>query len=152
MTPEEYQRLRDLQPGVVGLCEQLASAGLPETLTHEEVHDGNVLVNDGRYIFIDWSDSSVAHPFFTMLVTIRAAAHRLELAEDGPEMMHLRDAYLEPWTTFATRPTLLAAFRAGLSLGNGQPRLILAIRNGNRWRPTTSSRMPTPYLVGCRIF
>jgi len=117
LTPEEYQRLRDLQPRMAGLCEQLANAGLPETLTHEEVHDGNVLVNDGRYMFIDWSDSSVAHPFFTMLVTIRAAAHRLELAEEGPEMMRLRDAFLEPWTTFATRPTLLVAFRQAYRLG-----------------------------------
>ena len=117
LTAEEYQRLRDLRPHLAGLCEQLASAGLPETLTHEEVHDGNVLVNGDRYIFIDWSDSSVAHPFFTMLVTIRAVAHRLELAEYGPEMMRLRDAYLEPWTTFATRPTLLAAFRQAYRLG-----------------------------------
>lgn len=117
LTPEEYQRLLDLQPRIVDFCEQLASAGLPETLTHEEVHDGNVLVNGDRYVFIDWSDSSVAHPFFTMLVTIRAAAHRLELAEFGPEMMHLRDAYLEPWTTFATRPTLLTAFRQAYRLG-----------------------------------
>ncbi len=48
--------------------------------------------------------------FLTMLVTIRAAAHRLKLAKDGPEMLHLRDAYLEPWTKFATRTALSAAF------------------------------------------
>ena len=131
LTPEEFQRLRDLQPGVAGLCEQLASAGLPETLTHEEVHDGNVLVNGRRYIFIDWSDSSVAHPFFTMLVTIRAAAHRLELAEEGPEMIRLRDAYLEPWTRFATRPTLLSAFGQAYRLGMANRALSWQLGTGS---------------------
>jgi 8-oxo-dGTP pyrophosphatase MutT (NUDIX family) len=117
LTPDEYQRLRDLRPQVTAWCEQLAGYGLPETLTHEEVHDGNVLVSGDRYIFTDWSDSSVAHPFFTMLVTIRAAADRLKLAEDGPEMIRLRDVYLEPWTKFETRGKLLAAFELAYRLG-----------------------------------
>ncbi|MDQ4074849.1 MAG: phosphotransferase [Chloroflexota bacterium] len=117
LTHEEYERLRDLRPRVADWCEELATVGLPETLTHEEVHDANVLLGGGRYIFTDWSDSSVSHPFFTMLVTIRAAAHRLKLAEDGPEMMRLRDAYLEPWTTFAPRNQLLAAFELAYRLG-----------------------------------
>ncbi len=116
LTPEEYQRLRDLRLRVAAWCEQLASYGLPETLTHEEVHDANVLVSGDRYIFTDWSDSSIAHPFFTMLVTLRAAADRLKLAEDGPEMIRLRDAYLEPWTKFETRGKLLAAFELAYRL------------------------------------
>ena len=110
LTPEEYRRLQTLRSRVAAMAEQLAAYGLPNTLTHEEVHDANVLVNDDRYIFTDWSDSSVAHPFFTMLVTLRAAAHRLKLPEHGPELIRLRDAYLEPWTKFDTRGRLLAAF------------------------------------------
>lgn len=116
LTPEEYRRLRDLRLPVAAWCEQLADYGLPETLTHEEVHDANVLVSNDRYIFTDWSDSSVAHPFFTMLVTLRAASHRLKLAEDGPEMIRLRDAYLEPWTKFETRVKLSAAFELAYRL------------------------------------
>jgi hypothetical protein len=109
LSPEDYRRLCELRPRVADMCQELAGYGLPETLTHEEVHDVNVLVNDGRYIFIDWSDSSISHPFFTMLVTLRAAAHRLKLPPDGPEMGRLRDAYLEPWTVFDTRERLSAA-------------------------------------------
>jgi hypothetical protein len=110
LTAAEYQRLRDLRAWVAAACEQLASVGLPETLVHEEIHSSNVLVSGDRYIFTDWSEGVVTHPFFMMLVTIRATAARLELAEDGPEMRRVRDAYLEPWTAFATRETLLAAF------------------------------------------
>jgi hypothetical protein len=51
-----------------------------------------------------------------MLVTLRATAARLEVAEEGPEMLRLRDAYLEPWTAFETREKLLAAFETAYRL------------------------------------
>ena len=52
-----------------------------------------------------------------MLVTIRAAAHRLKVAEGGLEMQRLRDAYLEPWTEFETLKALSAAFELAYRLG-----------------------------------
>ena len=116
LTMAEYQRLRDLRPLVMAWCEELAGNGLPETLMHEEIHDANVLVNGDRFIFTDWSDSSVSHPFFSMLVTLRAAAHRLKLEENGAEMMRLQDAYLEPWTKYATRAKLTAALKLAYHL------------------------------------
>jgi hypothetical protein len=106
LTPAELERLRDRRSRFAEQCEALAAYGLPETIAHEEVHEHNVLLGDGRYIFIDWSDSSVGHPFFTMLVTLRGAAHWLQLDEAGPDIRRLRDAYLEPWTRFATRNAL----------------------------------------------
>ena len=109
LTPEEYQRLLDLRPHYANQCAQLAAYGLPETLTHEEIHENNVLFRDGHYTFTDWSDCSVGHPFFSMLVTLRSIAHWLKLDEDGPDVRKVRDAYLEPWTTFETRPKLNAA-------------------------------------------
>lgn len=116
LTRDEHRRLLDLRPRLAALCEELAGYSLPETIAHEEVHENNVVFRDGRYIFTDWSDSSVAHPFFSMLVTLRAAAHWLKLAEQGPEMMRLRDIYLEAWSNFGTRPDLLAAFQIAYRL------------------------------------
>lgn len=106
LTAEEYRQLRDLRPRFAELCAELSAYGIPDTLCHEEVHDANILVRDGRYIFTDWSDSSISHPFFSNMITIRAAAYRLGLDEDGPEMTRLRDAYLEPWTAYGTHAEL----------------------------------------------
>lgn len=117
LTPEEHQRLRDLRSRVAALCERLTGYGIPETLAHEELHDANIIVGPGRYLFSDWGDSSVAHPFFTVLVTLRSTAHRLKLQEDGPEMTRLRDIYLEPWARFGSRENLLAAVRLAYRLG-----------------------------------
>jgi hypothetical protein len=116
LTHEEYRRLRDLRPRFDALCEHLAGYALPETICHEEIHDNNVVFGSGQYTFADWSDSSVAHPFFTMLVTLRSVAYRLKLDEDGLEVMRLRDIYLEPWTQFGSPGDLRAAFQLAYRL------------------------------------
>ena len=117
LTPKDYRSLLDLRPRFAELCGELDSFGLPASLAHEEIHENNVLFNGERYVFTDWSDSSVAHPFFTMIVTLRATSYWLKLDEFGPEMMRMRDAYLEPWTKFATRKRLLSAFKLAYRLG-----------------------------------
>lgn len=110
LTQAEYRQLLDSRPRVAEMCEQLAAYGLPETLAHEEVHENNVIVRDGRYTFTDWSDCSVAHPFFTIFITLRTLVYWLKLEQGGPEIRRLRDLYLEPWTAFAPRDSVSAAF------------------------------------------
>jgi hypothetical protein len=117
LSQSEYQRLIEWQPRFAESCQELADYGLPDTLVHEEVHENNVLVQDGRYTFTDWSDSSVAHPFFSIIVTVRSIAHWLKLDENGPELMRVRDAYLEPWTKYDTRARLSKALDLAYRLG-----------------------------------
>jgi hypothetical protein len=116
LTLDEHRRLLALRPRLAAWCAELAAYGLPETIVHEEVHENNVVTRDGRYTFTDWSDSSVAHPFFTMLVTLRSVAHWCKLDEHGPEVGRLRDIYLEAWTKFGSRHNLQAAFEVAYRL------------------------------------
>ena len=68
-------------------------------MQHDDLHDGNVFAGADGYRFFDWGDASVAHPFGTLLVTLRSIAARRGLAaDDDPALARLRDAYLEPWT------------------------------------------------------
>lgn len=115
---EETDQLRALVPAIRRDCTELASLGIPETLWHDDFHDANILVRDGRYTFFDWGEAGVAHPFFTMNVTLRSIAWSLELDPDGPELADLRDTYLEPWARFASRSDVLRAFPTALLLGN----------------------------------
>jgi hypothetical protein len=117
LTTEEHQRLRKLMPTLRSMSQQLASYNIPETLHHEDFHDANIFVRNSQYIFSDWGESSVAHPFCTMLVTSRVIAWRLELTENAPELEYLRDIYLEPWTSFESRENLVAAFKMAYRLG-----------------------------------
>jgi hypothetical protein len=112
LTADEHARLLAFAPQFAARCAELASFGLPETLHHDDFHDGNIFVRDGRYALADWGESCVAHPFSTLLVNQRSIAYRLGfLGEENqrPETARLRDAYLEPWGAYAPRADLLTA-------------------------------------------
>jgi Phosphotransferase enzyme family len=117
LTSEEYRQLRALAPRFAELCERLAGYRVPETLHHDDFHDGNIFVRDGRYVFADWGESCVAHPFCTLVVTLRGIAYRQGWGEDAPELAQLRDAYLAPWTRFESWENLREAFALAQRVG-----------------------------------
>jgi hypothetical protein len=90
---------------------------VPLSVIHEEVHDGNVFVRDGRPVFIDWGEASVSHPFAGLVNTLRAIVDREGWEPGGDEILRVRDAYLEPWTGFASLAELRETFAAGYALG-----------------------------------
>ena len=96
------ERLRAALDEYAELCRRLAEGGIPASLQHDDLHDANVFVSDGRHRFFDWGDASVAHPFLSLLVPLRVAAQALDLPNGDPSLMRLRDAYLEPWTGYGT--------------------------------------------------
>lgn len=124
LSHDQFHRLRELIPQYAEMCARLAGYQIPETLHHDDFHDANVFVSSQngsglvRYAFSDWGESCVAHPFFTMLVTLRSIAYRLDLpygsGEDNyafaPELAHLRDLYLKSWEEYGTHEDLRAAF------------------------------------------
>ncbi len=70
-------------------CERLAVFGVPETIDHSEFHDGNVLVQQGHYRFIDWGDACVSHPFLSLFVTLRSLARTMGLETKDPAVSDL---------------------------------------------------------------
>ncbi|MGH3024363.1 MAG: phosphotransferase [Gaiellaceae bacterium] len=117
LEPGAVTQLRERIPRIAELCDELAALGLPETIQHDDLHSGNVFVRDGRYLFIDWGDACLAHPFLTLHVTLRVLAYELGLPEDARELDRFRDAYLEPWTAFRPADELVAALPAADLLG-----------------------------------
>jgi Ser/Thr protein kinase RdoA (MazF antagonist) len=109
LTAHEHDRVRALLPTFAERCGKLAAHGIPETIQHDDLHDGNVFVRDGRYLVFDWGDSCVSHPFHSLVVTMRVLVYRLELAPGGPEILRLRDAYLEPFASYGSHEELTAA-------------------------------------------
>ena len=111
LTATTYQFLRDYLPRFRTLCSQLADLGLPATLHHDDFHDANIFLQDDQYVFSDWGESHIAHPFFSLLIPPRTIAWRFHLGQGDPLFLRLRDAYLEPWTRFDSRDNLLAALQ-----------------------------------------
>jgi len=97
---------------------ELAAIGIPESVQHDDLHDGNVFVrSDGGYAVFDWGDSCTSHPFASLVVGLRGIAYRFELAERDPDLERIRDAYLERWSHFASRGELLRAVELAEAVG-----------------------------------
>jgi hypothetical protein len=117
LTSAELARMREELPAITEMCAELAVFGIPETIQHDDFHDGNISVRDGTHVFFDWGDSCVSHPFHTLVVTLRAVAMRFDLEPGGAELFRLRDAYLEPFGSFAEPAALREAFDLAYRVG-----------------------------------
>jgi hypothetical protein len=94
----EDARLREAIPRVRTLCDELAAFGLPETINHDDFHDGQVYVRNGRYLLLDWGDACVTHPFFTLAVTLGGVlSWGLDDIQHSLDVTPFLDAYLEPF-------------------------------------------------------
>lgn len=106
LSPDDRSRLRTFQSTLADWCAELDAIGIPATLDHADLHDGQILVPEpGRYTFFDWGDANVSHPFCSLLVAVDHIAEQYG-ADVVPRM---QDAYLEPWTGYSRRDLLRAA-------------------------------------------
>ena len=106
-------------------------AGLPETIQHDDLHDAQVFVRDGRYLLLDWGDACVSHPFFTLAVTLDGViSWGVDDVEASEPTEPYRDAYLEPFrgrtTSDLVGPRADSA-TAGLGLPRAQQPSLAAV-------------------------
>jgi hypothetical protein len=94
---DEIDRLRVFAPRFADLCGELAARGIPATIQHDDLHMANVYADGDRLRILDWGDSSISHPFASLVVTFRFLEEVNGLAPGDPWFARLRDAYLEPW-------------------------------------------------------
>ncbi len=108
LSPDERTRLALLAARIGPLADALAGYGLPASLDHGDFWAGQVLVGEHGFGFLDWSDSSITHPFFSLLLFL------LEVEDYFPRVPEvrerLRDAYLEPWAAQMRGVPLVRAF------------------------------------------
>jgi hypothetical protein len=110
------QRFRDAVPRVREMAEELASYGVPETLQHDDLHDGQVFVKGDRQLILDWGDAVVSHPFFTLSVTLEGVvAWGLDDVEGAVDIAPLAAGYLRRYAP--DRPDLADAIPLALRLG-----------------------------------
>jgi Phosphotransferase enzyme family len=122
--PRDHETLRE----VAGLreiygswCQRLAAAPGPASLDHNDLHPWNMLVpsldRPDEVRLYDWGDAVIAHPFACMLVPLGWAQNRLATALDAPELVRIRDAYLEPFRDLAPNAELAATLELACRVG-----------------------------------
>jgi hypothetical protein len=97
---------------------ELGESPIPFSIVQQDFRDGNIAVRGRDYLFYDWSDTVVSHPFFSACrfleyVESGGSAKRREARRLPIAVRHerLRDAYLDMWAEYATRSRLLGVFR-----------------------------------------
>jgi hypothetical protein len=108
LSPDQIAELRDQRPYLRRLCSELIDYGIPPTLEHGDFWAGQIIDAGDHYVFLDWSDSSIAHPFFSMLLFLMEAEDFLPRERQVRE--RLRNAYLHPWHSLLDKRALLRAF------------------------------------------
>jgi hypothetical protein len=117
LTVEVRDRLRAELGGYAAACRRLQDFGVPPTLQHDDLHDANVFVGDGRHRFFDWGDAVVSHPFVSLLVPLRVAQLALDVPNGDAVLLRLRDAYLDVWRALGRLPALREQVDLALAIG-----------------------------------
>jgi Ser/Thr protein kinase RdoA (MazF antagonist) len=73
-------RWDEIQARVAPLRARLDAPSVPDSVQHDDLHGGNILISDAGPIVFDWGDSCISHPFMTLTVTFRVIAWSHELA------------------------------------------------------------------------
>jgi Phosphotransferase enzyme family len=115
-----YERLFRTQDEFTRACGELARSVVPASLQHGDLHPRNIFAGAGEGsppVFFDWGDSTVAHPFTTMLVTLRVVRSLTSGDDGGRDVVRVRDAYLEPFASLAPRRVLVEELERACHIG-----------------------------------
>jgi hypothetical protein len=95
---------------------RLGTLRLPVSLDHGDLWAGQIVAGATNPVFIDWSDASLSHPFFSMAFFSDEEGMRPYLGDAPDASEQLRDAYLEPWTVYEPHDVLTQAWSIACSL------------------------------------
>ena len=118
LSEAEIEQLHGHVPRIEAMCAKLASYKIPLSLHQQDFREGNLMVAGDTYLFYDWGDTVISHPFFSVhrmldfLPEPEGIARwdeYLEHAEDGRRRT-IRDGYLTAWTEYGSREQLVQAF------------------------------------------
>lgn len=140
----EISQMRRFAARFQELCADLAMCGVPESIQHDDLHMANLYIRGRDARILDWGDSSISHPFASLVVTFRFLEERNGLPPSDPWFERLRDAYLEPWGT-GLRETFTLAMRVG-SIAHA----IAWLRQRDALAPEARSEFDTGFSVVLR--
>jgi len=119
ITQAERSELVSFVPRADAICGALASYAVPRrSIHHEDFRDGNAhRTASGTIVFIDWVDTVIAHPFFTIQRFLwfmppppGIPRHRIDKGKSDAARRTIRDAYLDELRRFESRSRLQDAF------------------------------------------
>lgn len=136
LTTTEIDQLRQLRPLCRRLCDDLAAYGIAETISHCDFHENNMLIDKetGVINVIDWGETAIAHPFFSLNGCLWNIVSFNALKETEPRYDLLRSSCVAPWLDVYEEAMLLKAFNSanqllGIYAALGYQRMYVATQD-----------------------
>jgi hypothetical protein len=93
----ELGRLKSFGLRLRGLVHELETAGIGESIQHDDLHLNSLYARGEELRILDWGDASIGQPFFSLVTTFWFLETVNGLPPSDPWFDRLRSAYLEPW-------------------------------------------------------
>lgn len=140
LTGKEIDRLNQLYPTCITLCEDLSKYMMPETIGHCDLHENNMLLDrkTGAINIIDWGETVITHPFFSLDGCLWNIAHFNGLEQTDLVYRKLQTQCVTPWLDLYDEEKLLKALTITDQL-NG----VYAALGYNRMYIATEDRLKT---------
>lgn len=112
LTTAAATRLRDLVPQLHDMWGELAAIPIPASIVQQDFRHGNLVMSGRSYVFYDWSETVISHPFFAccrFLDYVQYDLHPRRLSVEE-RSRRIAEGYLEPWTRILGLTDLWHAF------------------------------------------
>lgn len=108
LTLHELDKLMELIPAIKSICEFLAKQTIQDTLINADFNENNMIINETtqQISLIDWGESVITHPFFSIASHLHATARRYQLEPNGELIEKIKQKYLSCWLDMANQQTL----------------------------------------------
>lgn len=112
LTTSAYSKLLALFPFIENVVETLAKYKLPATISHCDFHPGNTIYDTqaNRLTIIDWGETVISHPFFSLCGFLWNLTYWFKLAEDDEILIKCRQEAIKAWLTCYGEETLMMIF------------------------------------------
>ncbi|MCS5707915.1 aminoglycoside phosphotransferase family protein [Candidatus Berkiella cookevillensis] len=99
----EIDKLMRLLPIIESICESLSKQTLKETLVNSDLNENNLVINEKtqQISIIDWGESVIAHPFFSIASHLQSIARRYKLELKGEFLEKIKQQCLSCWRDVA---------------------------------------------------
>lgn len=107
LTRAEIIHLGELTPKLISLCEQISSYRFPDTFSHSDFNDKNILIHlkTKQITFIDLGEVEITHPLFSLVNMLNQIKDNFALKDDAYQL--LQQQVLQPWLDIVSQEQLL---------------------------------------------
>lgn len=118
ISKSELDILHELTPVVSMMCQYLSKHGIPETLNNCDIHDDNIMIDNTtkELTVLDWGESVITHPFFSLISYISNSATRYSLKETDRNFSALLNTSFEQWIEIEEKTKLIDTMRLAKKL------------------------------------